>query len=53
MSARLEEAYSVDFVHKNVLTERAGIINYVTTEVVWQCLQVNKSYAEHTYNNGK
>ena len=31
MSARHEEAYSVDLVHKNVLTERADIINYVPT----------------------
>jgi len=31
MPARREEAYLVDFVHKNVLTERADIINYVPT----------------------
>ena len=35
MSARREEAYSVDFVHKNVLTERADIINYVPTKGVF------------------
>ncbi len=34
MPARREEAYLVDFVHKNVLTERADIINYVPTVAV-------------------
>ena len=38
MSARREEAYSIDLVHKNVLTERADIINYVPTRGCFQIL---------------
>ena len=45
MPARREEAYLVDFVHKNVLYRTCGHNKLCPYR---SCLQVNKSYTELT-----
>ena len=42
MSARLEEAYSIDFVHKNVLYRTCGHNKLCHYGGCLKCLQVNK-----------
>ena len=47
---RLKEAYSVGFVHKNVLYRTCGHNKLCPYSGCLKCLQVNKSYAELTFN---
>ena len=46
----LKEAYSVGFVHKNVLYRTCGHNELCPYSGCLKCLQVNKSYAELTFN---
>ena len=49
MSARRGEAYYTSKIAKNVLSERADIMNYVPTKAIPLFVK-NNSHAELTYN---